>query len=129
MDFGVDPADERIRRAVALVQANARWEHEGQPFFEGEVEPCINGMVVALGAYFGVDVDGVVDRLVDEQLEDGGWNCEVENGSRPVIVPHDHPRPGGAARARAGDRRHPPGPPRPDAAARGTSSSGACCGD
>jgi hypothetical protein len=38
-------------------------------------------MVVALGAYFGQDVDGVVDRLVGEQLEDGGWNCEVENGS------------------------------------------------
>ena len=81
MDFGVDPEDERIRRAIALVQANARWEHDGQPFFEGEVEPCINGMVVALGAYFGVDVDGVVARLVDEQLEDGGWNCEVEIGS------------------------------------------------
>ena len=81
MDFGADPADERIRRAIALVQANARWEHEGQPFFEGEVEACINGMVVALGAYFGVDVDAVVARLVDEQLEDGGWNCEVEIGS------------------------------------------------
>jgi hypothetical protein len=81
MDFGVDPADERIRRAIALVEANSRWEHDGQPFFEGEVEPCINGMVVALGAYFGVDVDGVVERLVDEQLEDGGWNCEVEIGS------------------------------------------------
>jgi hypothetical protein len=38
-------------------------------------------MVVALGAYFKQDVDGVVDRLVGEQLEDGGWNCEVENGS------------------------------------------------
>jgi hypothetical protein len=81
MDFGVDPDDERIRRAIALVQANSRWEHDGQPFFEGEVEPCINGMVVALGAYFGVDVDAVVARLLDEQLEDGGWNCEVENGS------------------------------------------------
>jgi hypothetical protein len=79
--FGVDPRDERVERAVDLVQANARWEHDGQPFFEGEVEPCINGMVVALGAYFGQDVDGVVERLVGEQLEDGGWNCEVENGS------------------------------------------------
>jgi hypothetical protein len=63
------------------VRANGRWEHAGQPFFEGEVEPCINGMVVALGAYYGQDVDAVVDRLVGEQLEDGGWNCEVENGS------------------------------------------------
>src|SRR5256886_9644526 len=38
-------------------------------------------MPVALGAYFDQDVDGVVVRLLREQLEDGGWNCEVENGS------------------------------------------------
>ena len=80
-DFGIDPTDARVRRAVELVKANARWENDNQPYFEGETEPCINGMVVAQGAYFGVDVDSVVDRLVGEQLEDGGWNCEVEIGS------------------------------------------------
>jgi hypothetical protein len=80
-DLGVDPGSDRVRRAVAQVSAHCRWEHAGQPFFAGEVEPCINGMVVALGAYFDQDVDGVVARLVGEQLEDGGWNCEVENGS------------------------------------------------
>jgi len=53
----------------------------GQPFFSGEVEPCINGMTVVLGAYYGQNVDTIVARLVDEQLEDGGWNCEAENGS------------------------------------------------
>ena len=63
--------------------ANARWENDDQPYFDGETEPCINGMVVVHGAYFGVDVDPVVDRLVDEQTEDGGWNCEAENGSVP----------------------------------------------
>ena len=50
-------------------------------FFEGEVEPCINGNVVATGAYFGVDMTPLVDRLLGEQLPDGGWNCEVENGA------------------------------------------------
>jgi hypothetical protein len=80
-DFGVDPRSDQVRRAVAEVRAHSRWEHAGQPFFSGEVEPCINGMVVALGTYFDQDVDGVVARLLGEQLEDGGWNCEVENGS------------------------------------------------
>jgi hypothetical protein len=80
-DFGVDPQVDAVRRAVARVRDCCRWEHAGQPFFSGEVEPCINGMVVVLGAYFDQDVDDVVARLVDEQLEDGGWNCEVENGS------------------------------------------------
>ena len=50
-------------------------------FFEGEVEPCINGNVVSTGAYFGVDMTPLVDRLLGEQLADGGWNCEVENGA------------------------------------------------
>jgi hypothetical protein len=80
-EFGVDPADERVRGAVERARDGCHWEHAGQPFFEGEVEPCINGRVVALGAYFGLDVSGVVARLLGEQLEDGGWNCEAENGS------------------------------------------------
>jgi hypothetical protein len=80
-DFGVDPRCDQVRRAVAQVAAHCRWEHAGQPFFSGEVEPCINGMTVVLGTYFEQDVDGVVSRLVGEQLDDGGWNCEVENGS------------------------------------------------
>ncbi len=79
--FGVDPADERVRAAVARVAESARWEHAGEPFFAGEVEPCINGRTVALGAYFDRPVEGIVERLVAEQLDDGGWNCEAENGS------------------------------------------------
>jgi hypothetical protein len=80
-DFGVDPCSDRIRRAVALAKDHCRWEHAGQPFFSGEVEPCINGRTVTLGAYFDQDVDAVVARLLGEQLADGGWNCEAENGS------------------------------------------------
>ena len=80
-DFGVDPCSDRVRRAVALVKDNCRWEHAGQPFFNGEVEPCINGRTVALGVYFNQNVEGLVARLLGEQLEDGGWNCEAENGS------------------------------------------------
>lgn len=80
-DFGIDPRIDRIRRAVALIRDNCHWEHAGQPFFSGEVEPCINGMTIVLGTYYGQNVDGVVARLLDEQLDDGGWNCEVESGS------------------------------------------------
>lgn len=80
-DFGVDPSSPRVQQAVALVRDNCRWEHAGQPFFDGEVEPCINGRTVTLGTYFGLDVSPIVDRLLGEQLEDGGWNCETENGS------------------------------------------------
>jgi len=80
-DFGIDPHCDQVRRAVTLVRDHCRWEHAGQPFFSGEVEPCINGMTIALGAYFDQDVDSVVARLLGEQLEDGGWNCWTEYGS------------------------------------------------
>jgi hypothetical protein len=80
-EFGLDPSSERARSAVELIGANARWEEGGQSYWEGEVEPCINGMTVANGSYFGVDVSSIVERLVAERLQDGGWNCEAVNGS------------------------------------------------
>jgi hypothetical protein len=79
--LGLDPASASARRAVTLVAENGRWEHAGQRYFDGEVEPCINGRTVETGAYFGVDVGPVVERLLAEPLDDGGWNCEAENGS------------------------------------------------
>ena len=86
-DLGLDPASAEARRAVGLVRDRVTWqgcgpqECDGNPFFAGEVEPCINGQVAAAGAYFGQDVQGIVDRLLAEQLPDGGWNCEAANGS------------------------------------------------
>jgi len=82
-DLGVDPASERVRTAIDGVRDHVTWgpEFGNSPFFEGEVEPCINGRVVALGAYFGERSDRLVDRLLGEQLADGGWNCEAERGS------------------------------------------------
>src|SRR4051812_425484 len=82
-DLGLDPGSERARAAIDRVRANVRWgaEFGNSAFFEGEVEPCINGRVVALGAYFGERSDRLVDRLLGEQLADGGWNCEAERGS------------------------------------------------
>jgi len=79
--FGLDPASEQARRALALVHANAKWEYDDLPYFDGEVEPCINGQAVAIGSYFGQDVQVIVDRLLTEQMADGGWNCEQERGS------------------------------------------------
>ena len=86
--FGLDPESEPARRAIALVREHVTWRDPDfetpwadNRFFEGEVEPCINGRTVALGVYFNQNVDGIAARLLGEQLEDGGWNCEAENGS------------------------------------------------
>ena len=86
-EMGLDPASDEGRRAVGLVRDRVTWqgcgpqEADDNPFFAGEVEPCINGQVAAPGAYFGQDVKGIVDGLLGEQLADGGWNCEAPNGS------------------------------------------------
>jgi hypothetical protein len=79
--MGLDPVSDQARRAVALVRDNSKWDEGGQDYFDGEVEPCINGKAVALGAYLGQNVQGIVERLLGEQLGDGGWNCEAEGGS------------------------------------------------
>jgi hypothetical protein len=82
-DLGIEPHGARARTAIDRVRDGVTWGPEwgDSPFFEGEVEPCINGRVVALGAYFGVRSDRLADRLLGEQLADGGWNCEAERGS------------------------------------------------
>jgi len=82
-NLGLDPASERVRKAVGLVRDRVTWgpEFGDSPFFEGEVEPCINGHVLVLGGYFGEISDRLVERLLGEQLTDGGWNCEAERGS------------------------------------------------
>ena len=91
-EMGLDPESDEARRALARVREHVRWvgwqtdgswreDLPGNPFFAGEVEPCINGQVGASGAYFGQDVERIIGLMLAEQLEDGGWNCEAENGS------------------------------------------------
>ena len=81
---GVDPAEPAVDLAVARLDAGFRWDEEfgAKPFFEGEVEPCINGGTLALGAYFGRPTESLARRLIGEQLHDGGWNCEAPKSTR-----------------------------------------------
>lgn len=84
--LGLDPVSDEARAAVGRVREHVLWtEWDRRPFFSGEVEPCINGMVLAVAAYFGELGAGdgrLPGRLLGEQLEDGGWNCEAPERSR-----------------------------------------------
>ena len=82
---GVRPRSRFGARQPARRRTDRRQLRDGittaSRYWEGEVEECINGRTVADGAYFGVDVSAIVERLVGQRLEDGGWNCERANGS------------------------------------------------
>jgi hypothetical protein len=86
-DLGLDAASAQARRAVRLVRERVTWQGCGPPecdnnsFFEGEVEPCINAQVAAAGAYFGEPMQRIIERLLAEQLSDGGWNCDAPDHS------------------------------------------------
>lgn len=91
---GIDPADPAVASAMTRLEANLRWndapgcwdlrspDHGGNPVFDGEVEPCINGGVLALGGYFLHPSENLARRLLTEQLPDGGWNCEAPKSQR-----------------------------------------------
>jgi len=81
---GADRTDPAVDSAVTRLESGFRWDEAfgKKPFFEGEVEPCINGGTLALGAYFGRPAQKLAQRLIGEQLNDGGWNCEAPKSTR-----------------------------------------------
>jgi hypothetical protein len=84
LELGADPVQDRVRRAVDLVDEHVRWEERngGRRFFDGETEACVNGRIAALGATFGRPSPSLIERLLGEQLDDGGWNCEAPRSTR-----------------------------------------------
>jgi len=80
--FGIDPASRECQAAIDRVRARVTWRGS-RPFFEYRGETCVTGMVLALSAYFVAagGSDEVVDYLLGEQLDDGGWNCDTARGS------------------------------------------------
>jgi hypothetical protein len=82
VDYGVDPADDRVRQAVRLLREHVRWDIDGGgSYFEGETEACVNGVVLSNAAYFGEPGEIVLAKLLAGQLADGGWNCWDDRGA------------------------------------------------
>jgi hypothetical protein len=82
-DLGLDPASSQARRMIDRIDRRVVFQRlDKRPFFHGETEPCINGRILGLGAYFKEPNDALAERLLGEQLEDGGWNCEAPKSRR-----------------------------------------------
>ena len=81
--FGLDPASKQARKMIDRVDKRLvfKWLNN-RPYLQGETEPCINGRILGIGAYFKEPNDALAKQLVREQLEDGGWNCEAPKSQR-----------------------------------------------
>jgi hypothetical protein len=83
-DFGLPATNRQARRACTLLLDQglqrdgginygiwAKWCRRG--------ETCVTGMVLSILSAFGHDddrLDTVADHLLDQQMPDGGWNCQ-----------------------------------------------------
>lgn len=79
--WGLDSTVLRERRTVELLARNSRWDYNGRPYWDGEVDVCVNAWTLANGLWLGADVAGIGDWFLEHQLADGGWNCEWVNGA------------------------------------------------
>ena len=83
MDLGLDPASKQARKMIDRIDQRLVFKRlNNRPFFEGETEPCINGRILGMGAYFNRPNHALANRLLGEQLADGGWNCEAPKSRR-----------------------------------------------
>ena len=83
MELGLDPASQQARKMIDRVDKRLVFNRlNNRPYLEGETEPCINGRILGIGAYFKKANDALADQLLGDQLEDGGWNCEAPKSRR-----------------------------------------------
>jgi hypothetical protein len=85
-DLGVDPAAPAVVTALDRVERQVRWDHDDEPYFDGETEPCINGVALSIAAYFDRPGGPIAATLLRTQLPDGGWNCWDEDLSSPASL-------------------------------------------
>lgn len=78
-EWGLDPSV--LEGTAERLAANSRWEYDDLPYWEGEVDCCINAYTLANGAWLGADVSGLVSWFAEHQMADGGWNCDWVEGS------------------------------------------------
>lgn len=70
-----------LNDTARLLDESCRWEYNDLPYWEGEVDCCINSYTIANGAWLSADVEKLVEWFASHQNEDGGWNCEWINGA------------------------------------------------
>lgn len=89
-DFGLSPDHPRARQACVILLDRGLQKDGGINYgWRGRSETCVTGMVLSLLSYFELDdgrLDTLADHLLDQQMDDGGWNCRRWQGATHASV-------------------------------------------
>jgi hypothetical protein len=88
-DFGLPPGNRQARKACKLLLDGGMQPDGGINYGEWakwtrRSETCVTAMVLSLLSYFQYSddrLDTIAEHLLEQQMEDGGWNCKRWNGA------------------------------------------------
>ncbi len=84
--LGLPPEDPRARESCLLFLDEGLWRDGGinVSATHRSGETCVTGMVIGLLSWFEITDprrERLIDYLLNEQLPDGGWNCQRHRGA------------------------------------------------
>jgi hypothetical protein len=84
--LGLEPDHPQARLACHLLLDKGFYADGGINYFRSlrHSETCVTGMVLSILAYFNyqdVRLAGLIEHLLDQQMADGGWNCQSYQGA------------------------------------------------
>jgi hypothetical protein len=89
-DFGLPAKNRQARKACTLLLDGGLQRDGGINYgWRGRSETCITGMVLSILAYFECDdhrLTTIADHLPEQQMPDGGWNCQRPYGATHASV-------------------------------------------
>ena len=88
-DFGLPSDDRRARRACRRLLDGGLRPDGGVSYgtwarWTGRGETCVTGMILSILSYFEYDderLDTIAGHLLEQQMPDGGWNCQRPSGA------------------------------------------------
>ena len=88
-DLGLPANNRQARRACTLLLEGGLRPDGGIDYgtwaeWTGRGETCVTGMVLSILSYFEYDderLDTLVNHLLEQQMPDGGWNCDRPKGA------------------------------------------------
>ncbi|MDH3290219.1 MAG: hypothetical protein OEO20_01810 [Gemmatimonadota bacterium] len=84
--LGLPRSDRRAVRPCSLFLEEGLWHDGGinATVTQGRSETCVTGLVLGVLSWFSVDDprrESLVEYLLREQMDDGGWNCQRDRGA------------------------------------------------